>query len=501
MSHELEKALENLARDGDMGPFGLILGESSVHVLTSSASGAGDDAGEAVSPARAQVEQGGHGISVVPVFGTRLGAMAFLRSPGARLLGDGQFAVKEMKGRNVLFSVAARGLFLWLDPRPAGKEKLDGGRLFSPPETLALIGSATSGQASLAAQPVAGPKTVPAIQDLDLSRSRTLDELGDIFHDEIPSELGLRLSRLVERGVIAECPSPFDKNVRLYEPLAAFYLGFGSDSARGREFRDWFKRLMAVAYLERGNLAREILALASENRDLKKELEFSESFKQKVKREYQKLKARMEDEQRTSLEAMDSVLSELENEKCLRRKDGTTIEGLFGKVAQLENDIRASEAWPYPRSLGEVLSAAEKLYSSKLAVAPGDHRVEVSDPAMERHQGLTAEAVRMVKALALDLYPMKFNFGNLNRDRFREYTGLELTMPDNGNAAASSTMCTRRVEWRGRSFVCNNYLQGTKDNCRLLIHFKLLDDERKILVSHFTVFAISGLFKLVPGHD
>ncbi|MDR0571848.1 MAG: hypothetical protein LBG48_03290, partial [Rickettsiales bacterium] len=155
-----------------------------------------------------------------------------------------------------------------------------------------------------------------------------------------------------------------------------------------------------------------------------------------------------------------------------------------------------SEEWSYPTSLNEVLSAAEKLYSSKLVVAPGKNRIEVSDLGMERHQGLTSEAVKMVKSLALTLYPMIFNFGGLNRSRFKEYTGLELNMPNN-NEIATSTMCTRRVEWQGKSYICNNYIQTAKDNCRLLIHFKLLEDEQKILISHLTAFAFSGLFKLV----
>jgi hypothetical protein len=492
MEKELEKALEDLARSGELDTFGRIL--TTINVYTFVPKRPKRDNEDFVLPAKAEVCDGGQKLSAVPIFGSRNEAETFLSHPSGQLLGNGPFEIKEVRAQGLLFSVAARGVSLWVNPKPSKNATMAGGRLFSPSETLKLIGTVTS-ETATASQIKAIP-SVPDIQELDLSKSRTLPELCDIFHDEKPSEVAMRLSRLLERGIVTSGASPFEKEVKLYEPLAAFYLGFESPSTRGKEFRDWFKRLITTSYFERGNATKELLSLVNENRELRKELDFSESFKQKVKREYQKLKAKLEEEKSASSEAINLILLDLEAERNKRSKDGVTIERLYQKIARLENDIRASEEWPYPTSLEEVLEAAEQLYSSKLIVAPGKNRVEVSDIGMEKHQGLTAEAIRMVKALALTLYPMMYNYGNLNLVRFKEDTGLDLNMPKNKNTA-SSTMCTRRIEWRGQSVVCNNYLQGSKANCRLLIHFNLLQDERKIIISHLTAFAISGLFKLV----
>jgi hypothetical protein len=495
MEKELEKALDNFARNGELGVLGKLLGEQFLFAFGPKNTAEDGMESEVALAAKAQIFLNSQKIAAIPVFSSLNEAETFFESPSLKLLGKGPFKITKAKGQSLLFSAAARGLSFWLNPKPDEREKIAGGRLFSPSETLSLIGSLTSAPSILVTSEKNSSKA-PAVQDLDLSRSRTLAELCDIYHDESPSEISIRLSRLVEKGIVDSGASPFNREERLYEPLAAFYLGFESRSARGREFREWFKRLITTAYFERGDLTKEFLNLVNENRELKKELNFSESFKQKVKREYQKLKTKMEEEKAESAEAMNEVLQELATERTNRSKDWITIESLYQKVAFLENDIIASEEWPYPTTLEEVLHAAVKLYSSKLVVAPGKNLVEVSDLGMEKHQGLIAEAIKLVKALALTLYPMKFNFGNLNPTQFKQNTGLDLTIPNNKDIS-TSTMCTRRVDWRGKSFVCNNYLQGTKDNCRLLIHFKLLDDERKILVSHLTAFAISGLFKLV----
>jgi hypothetical protein len=95
---------------------------------------------------------------------------------------------------------------------------------------------------------------------------------------------------------------------------------------------------------------------------------------------------------------------------------------------------------------------------------------------------------------------MKFKYGGVDIARFNRQTGLELIIPT-GIIEAASTRCSRKVPWRGQSIVCNYYLQSTVDNCRLLLHFKFLEEEKKILISHLTSFAISGLFRLVPGQQ
>jgi hypothetical protein len=492
MKKETQKTLENLAGNGDLVAFGRLLAEQNIYAFVPKRPE--EKTEEFVLAAKAQVLVSSQKISAVIIYSSEDEAKAFLKGTWAKLLGPEPMEVAEFKGQSLLFSVAARGLSLWFNPKLAETDSLADGRLFSPAETLNLIGSITLPPSI---NPIIEEVQLlpPAIQDLDLTKSRTQAEILDIFHDEKPAEICRRLTRLVDRGIIGTEPSPFDKEIKLYEPLAVFYLGFESYTARGREFRGWFKRLITTAYFERTGSAKEIMALLNENREIKKELQFSESFKQKVKREYQKLRAKLEEEKIASSEAMNLVLLELQNERIKKLNDDATIERLYRKVALLENDIRALEEWPYPTTLEDVLNAAEKLYSSKLIIAPGKNRIEVSDQGMERLPGLVAEAIKMIKSLTGCLYPMRYNYGDFNLIKFKTDTGLEIIMPHNSELA-SSTLCTRRVDWQGQSYVCNNYLQSSKDNCRLLIHFTFLEEERKILISHITTFAISGLFKI-----
>ena len=296
-------------------------------------------------PVKVHGRRQGREVSFLAAFGSKESAEAFLSAARERIPVQGELAVVEAKGGALLARAAAGGACLWMDPGFADGE---GGRFLTAAECARMLDPEPSGSAL----------EWTAIADLDLARSRTMEELCAIFCDESPAELGIRLGRLVEGGTVEAAPSPFDPQKRLYEPLAAFYLGFTGQSERSREFRGWFKNLMAAAFFERGNLAQELNAQAKEIRDLKKSLEFSESFKQKVKREYIKLKARLEEAERRAAGDLAAALGDLEAERAARRKDGAALSRLYQEIVELENDLLASEQWPYPMSLGEALEAA-----------------------------------------------------------------------------------------------------------------------------------------------
>ncbi|MDR1658029.1 MAG: hypothetical protein LBT47_10845 [Deltaproteobacteria bacterium] len=485
MNQDLEQALKALRTDGDLRSFA-----AAIKNLTLIGLALGPETGpfQDLTLAKVQGHHRGREVVFLAVFGAGPAAEVFIEKQRAQIPVEGEVRVLSVPAVKLLSYATTKGLGVWFEPDPEGGE---GGRFLTSTETARLLENAG---------PSPGPMVRVPIRDLDLSRSRTLKELCELFFDENPAELGIRLGRLVATGVVEGSASPSEPDEILYEPLAAFYLGFGGSSERAREFREWFKTLITTAFFEQDNLAGEIMALSKENRELKKNLDFSENFKQKVKREYQKLKTRFEEAQLAAAGAAQINQNELEKERDLRQKEGRTLSRLHREIVRLESDLLASEEWPYPLSLAEISLAAEKLYSSKLIIVNGPNRVELSDAAMDRNRQLVAEAVGMFRALALHLHPMRFKYGSYDPERFTRITGLNLTVPV-GRDYASSTVCTRRVEWRGQYVVCNNYIQCKSDDYRLLLHFQTLDEERKFLVSHLTVFAVSGLFKLVPGQD
>ena len=484
MTQVLDQALSAFRADGDLKSLSRALNEAAFQTIVTTSA---DDGNWEAPPVKILGRHRGREVSFLAAFGGQEAAAAFLAEARGRIPEAGELLVASVSGGRLLAEAEVRGLGVWIEPQATSGE---GSLFLAAPEIGKLLEPAAADE----------KPTLVAMADLDLSRSRTLDEICRIFHDESPAELGVRLGRLVEGGVVEAHASPFDPDERLFEPLAVFYLGFLGQGGRCQEFRGWFKNLMAAAYFERGNLAQELMALEKERRELKKSLDFSESFKQKVKREYQKLKARLEDALGAAAAELDEVKLELEKERELRRKEGSAIARLYQEIVELENDLLAVEEWPYPLSLSEVMTAAERLYSSKLIILPGPDRVEVSEPSLERDPRLLYEAVRTLRHLAVDLHPMRFKYGNLDPAAFDKRTGLRLVIPV-GRAAASGTACARKVHWRGQDIVCDSYLQNTRDDFRLLVHFKTLADERKFLVSHLTAFAMAGFLKLVPGRD
>ncbi|MDR2456186.1 MAG: hypothetical protein LBE49_06290 [Deltaproteobacteria bacterium] len=483
MTQVLDQALAAYRTDGDIKSLGRALKASGFQTIISAAA---FEASWEAPPVKVLGRHRGQEVFFLPAFGGLEAARGFLAKSRERITEKGELRAASIGGARLLAQAEVRGLGLWLEP---GDLNSSGSQFLSASEVASLL------EPGIEADD--GPEPMC---DLDFSKPRTLEQLCQIFFDESPAELGIRLGRLEEGGVVEARASLADPGQRAYEPLAAFYLGLFGQGGRSREFRDWFRILMKAAYFERGSLALELMALGKDNRELKRSLEFSESFKQKVKREYQKLKAKSEESAKEAAANLESAKGELEREREARRREGAVIARLYREIVALENDLMAAEEWPYPLSLEEAMEAAERLYSSKLAIMPGRARVEVSEPALARDPRLISEAVRALRLLAVDLHPMRFKYGNLDPEAFGRRTGLKLVIPA-GRAAATGTNCARKVNWRGRDIVCDSYLQNTREDFRLLLHFKDLNDDKRFLVSHVTAFAMSGFLKLVPGGE
>jgi hypothetical protein len=345
---------------------------------------------------------------------------------------------------------------------------------FSPEEILGLLspGGREAGERRARDIRPGGPAA-----RWDFSRPRSLAELAGLFEEPDPARLEAALERLTKIGAVA--PPAASRGERLYEPLAAFYLGFEHGGRRGAEFRAWFGAAMRRFFFERADLLKEALALAEENKAMKKELALSESFKEKIKREYQKLKKLSAEREEEALSRCEGLAASLKACREARARDGLRITSLYQEVVRLENDVQSAEEWHYPLTLPQTLRAASRLYRSRLILPAGRKPEEISSMRPTDHGPSIAEAVRMIKALALTLHPMKYKYGNFRRERFEEETGMEMIKRP---GRAGSEHC----------------LSSSPEGFSLRIYFAFLEEERKIQILGLSGEVKAGGLRLVP---
>ncbi|MDR3205230.1 MAG: hypothetical protein LBV23_10925 [Deltaproteobacteria bacterium] len=340
-------------------------------------------------------------------------------------------------------------------------------------------------------EPFKGPKSFNSqtpFELIDFTHPVTLKNLCALFGEVSPAEIGLSLGALTASGAVEKSDLK-DSLDCFYEPLAIVYLGLNLKTKRGEEFRRWFKDFFREVFFKPETSGAELLKLRAERDRFLDKARYSESFNAKIKREYQKIKEKLKESQ-----------LELENQTISAKKESSKLEKLYQEIVRLENDLRRVTKWPYPVTIEQALEAGEELYSSKLAFVSSPNRVEVPEPTLASNSRLTAEAVKMIKALALVYHPMKFKYGGTDPIRFKNETGLDLNL-STSLRDMGATLCARIVRYRGQNLSCYDYLQTTIDNYRLLVHFGTLKEEKKILISHFTVFALAGLYRLVPGPE
>lgn len=135
---------------------------------------------------------------------------------------------------------------------------------------------------------------------------------------------------------------------------------------------------------------------------------------------------------------------------------------------------------PYPGNMKELLKYYSKLF---------EDRIIVHDEAYDRAEDFTEtrhldKAWQMLKALAVDLYDMKFELGQVNEAYFANMTNFELSMTEGKETKKNSRlMKLRELHYNGKVYDITPHLKwGTKGQKLIRIYFSFILDERKILI-------------------
>ncbi|MDR1044059.1 MAG: hypothetical protein LBP33_02945, partial [Candidatus Adiutrix sp.] len=156
------------------------------------------------------------------------------------------------------------------------------------------------------------------------------------------------------------------------------------------------------------------------------------------------------------------------------------------KIKELASD--AAAAWTYntPTTAWEACEEAARLYSSRLIIHP---RVKAGLEGWVHNRNLkcATQAMIMLKALALELYDMKFSGpdGRLNPKAFQDKTGIPLAMTE-GRATKRDQAFEdiRTCEYQGRELSFFPHLKAEVKKVKIRLHFDILEEDRKIVVCH-----------------
>jgi hypothetical protein len=164
-----------------------------------------------------------------------------------------------------------------------------------------------------------------------------------------------------------------------------------------------------------------------------------------------------------------------------------SLQEAHGTISTLKLDLENAGTWLYPENLHQVVEAAKKYYSSKLIF---HERVTLSinnftQAETEKKYRIIPEAIKMIKALAETLYPMKFVTGNVSHDEFLNITGIPFSMTERRATKREKDLeIARTLRYNGQKITFFPHLKSSIQGLQFRIHFQFLDDEKKILVCH-----------------
>ena len=96
-----------------------------------------------------------------------------------------------------------------------------------------------------------------------------------------------------------------------------------------------------------------------------------------------------------------------------------------------------------------------------------------------------AEAVKMLKALAECLHPLKFELDCFSEERFQNETGIALSMTESRASKRDKAIEETRVcYYQGRQITFYPHLKKSVQGVSMRLHFQFLEHERKIIICH-----------------
>lgn len=393
--------------------------------------------------------------------------------------------IKALNALKLFFSAARGGLAIYLNPKNIPSERF----FFNPddvrnfllgpwalnlnyrpePKSRRILSRSRGGRAA-----VSGEKTRLPIPETDFDRPFTIRQLAEIFgasENIISNEITqLEQNGLVDLSVdsisLDESESGQAGATRYFDPVVAFHIGYQIKGPRGDEFRQWHTRLLQEFSGERQSWANEREQLRGQLNEAGQTIQ---NLEDKLREKTERLAAL------AALPHKDKEsLSQITQELALKDK----------RIAELRADLEAAGEWLYPESVSEACESARLRYASRLIF---HERVAqtVAEFGLNNDLRATAEAVKMFKALAERLHPMKFERDNFSEEQFRDETGIPLSMTESKASKRDKAIEETRVcYYKGRKITFYPHLKRNIQGIQMRLHFQFLSDEKKILICH-----------------
>jgi len=300
---------------------------------------------------------------------------------------------------------------------------------------------------------------------IDFGSPMTKHQMAALFETS-ENEIAKLLANIAGKGILNMAEHSVNlgeqdsrKTPNYYDPLVVFHIGNQIDTPRGAEFKQWF-------YEQVVNFCRADSLLQTENNKLKKQLETAVS-------ESQNLEAELK-EKKIIIEGLRSAVSRLDQENSSQKQ----------KIAELKNALDSAATWEIPESIIEAMRIAATKFSSKLIF---HERVEQSIRDFQLNENLHAvvAAVKIFKALAENLYRLKFEKGSFSEEQFRDETGLEMSMTESKASKRDPAVCeSRKCIYNRAEITFFPHVKETIKGVEFRVHFQFLDQERKIIICH-----------------
>lgn len=396
--------------------------------------------------------------------------------------------IKPINTLKLFFSAARAGLAIYLNPKNIPDERI----FFNPDEVKAfLLGpwaldlekvAGSDGRSPFLTRSkrgrsiVDGENTQLPISEIDFDRPFTASQLAEIFgvsENSIIAEIAklegdgtLDMSAVsISLDELGNDP-PKAGATRYYDPVVAFHIGYQIKGQRGKEFQRWHTRLLS-------DFCNERRTVESELDQVKGQLEEAGQIIQNLQSELHEKSERIAELETLPNKGQES-LSQLAQELLLRDK----------QVAELRIELEAAGQWLYPESVGAACEAAQARYGARLVF---HERVaqSVSEFSLNNDLRAVSEAVKMFKALAECLHPMRFERDNFSEEQFRNETGIPLSMTESKATKRDRAIeDTRTCFYNGRKITFYPHLKRSIQGIQMRLHFQFLTDERKIIICH-----------------
>ncbi len=396
--------------------------------------------------------------------------------------------IQPINALKLFFSAARGGLPIYLNPKNAPGERV----FFDAAEVKEFLLGPWALNLDHASEPggrsrfltrsrrgravVSGESTRIPIPEIDFDRPFTAGQLAEIFgvsENIIVKEIAdLEQNGLVDLSADSisldesETGPARENAARYYDPVVAFQVGYQIEGLRGDEFRQWHIRLLH-------DFASERRAVADERDRLKAQVEESGLIIKNLEDELRDKKEHLAELEAWPAQGNES-LNQLTQELLLKNK----------RIAELRAELEAAGEWFYPETVAEACEAAQARYGARLVF---HERVAqtVAEFSLKDDLKATAEAVRMFKALAECLHPMKFERDGFSEEQFRNETGLVLSMTESRASKRDKAIEDTRVcYYQGRKITFYPHLKKTVQGIQMRLHFQFLTDEKKILICH-----------------